>query len=130
MCDEDPSGFRCRGTFEVLCEATAPAEPGEGAFDDPAAGKQNKALFGFCQLHDDQVDVVGLGLLGRLLAGVSLIDKGHLHLLRGRFLNLLAELSDLRSFLLVGRGDRHGQQMVQGIHATWALDPLLRLYPS
>ena len=31
-------------TFEVLREATAVADPGEGPFDDPALGQANKAV--------------------------------------------------------------------------------------
>jgi hypothetical protein len=44
MGDGDPSGgaFDCR--LEVLCEPAASAEPGEGAFYDPATRQDLEAL--------------------------------------------------------------------------------------
>ena len=44
MGDEEPSDFGCGRTFEILGEAAAPAEPGEGAFDDPASRSSWKPL--------------------------------------------------------------------------------------
>jgi hypothetical protein len=44
MDDEEPCGFGCSGSFEVLGEAAASAEPGEGAFDDPRRGRSWKPL--------------------------------------------------------------------------------------
>jgi hypothetical protein len=50
--DEEPSDFGCSGAFEVLGEAAASTEPGEGAFDDPPSRQQLEALDALRSLHD------------------------------------------------------------------------------
>jgi len=56
----------------------------------PPSRQEDESPFCFGELDDHQFDGMLLGLLCGVLAGVSLIDKGHLHLLLGRLLNLLA----------------------------------------
>jgi len=40
MSDEKPGHLGCRGALEVFGEASASAEPCEGAFNDPAPGQE------------------------------------------------------------------------------------------
>ncbi|GIW28634.1 MAG: hypothetical protein KatS3mg070_1997 [Meiothermus sp.] len=47
---------------------------------------------------------------------VTLIHKGHFHLLPRHFLHLLTEGSHLGPFLFTGRRYYQGQQMPQGIY--------------
>src|ERR1700679_3671540 len=101
----------------VQSQTAEASQPGKSAFDDPPARQQDKALFGFLQFDDQQVDAVLLSLLRRRLAGVSLIDKGDLHRLPSGFLDLPTQLADLGSLLLVGWSDGHRQQMSQGVHS-------------
>jgi hypothetical protein len=65
-------------TFEVLGEATAVADPGEGPFDDPALGQDHKAVQ-IGALDDAQSPRTGLGdRLGHfrpLVATIS-VDPG------------------------------------------------------
>ena len=49
---EDPCSFGCRGGFEVLGEATAPAAPGKGTFDDPAPRQKLEAFDAMRPLDD------------------------------------------------------------------------------
>ena len=44
MGDEKPSHFGGSGALEVLGETAAPAEPREGALDDPASGQELEAF--------------------------------------------------------------------------------------
>jgi hypothetical protein len=44
MGDKKPGTFGGGGTFEVSCEATAPAEPCKGALDNPALGQELEAF--------------------------------------------------------------------------------------
>lgn len=57
-----------------------------------------------------------LGVLSRLIAGVTLIDRGHRHRLTPHGLHLVGQLFDLCSILFIGRGDVQRQQMTQRVH--------------
>src|SRR3546814_3177500 len=50
--EEEPGGCCGYGGLEVLGEATASAEPGEGAFDDPSSGQQLEAFDALWALDD------------------------------------------------------------------------------
>ena len=52
MGDEDPGDGALDGGFEVLREAPASAEPGEGSFDHPSAGQQLESLGGVGAFDD------------------------------------------------------------------------------
>jgi hypothetical protein len=52
MGEEEPSDFGCGGTFEVLGEAAASSEPGEGALDNPAPRQKLEALDPLRSLDD------------------------------------------------------------------------------
>ena len=89
MGDEDPGDSTGEGCLEVPCKPTAPAEPGECAFDDPAP-RQNLEAFGPIRALDDfecpspefgQVHaqfVPGIGAIGKDMAqpGVEPTDRG------------------------------------------------------
>src|SRR5947207_2362020 len=72
--EADEGGSFASVTFEVLGESTAVADPGEGPFDDPALGQDNKAVQ-IGALDDVQPPRTGLGdHLGhfrRLVATIS-----------------------------------------------------------
>src|ERR1700722_7038431 len=50
--DEEPRGFGCSRTLEVLGEAAAFAEPSEGSFDSPAPRQELEALDALRSLDD------------------------------------------------------------------------------
>src|SRR3546814_21180627 len=50
--EEEPCGCCGYGGLEVLGEAPASAEPGEGAFDDPSSGQQLEAFDALWALDD------------------------------------------------------------------------------
>ena len=52
MGDPDPGLGAGDGSLEVLGEPSAPAEPGEGALDDPTPGQQDEALGGIRSFDD------------------------------------------------------------------------------
>ena len=74
------------------------------------------------------------GCLGcRLLSGVALIHKSHLHHVSGSLLDLSHQIADLCTLLLIGWRDLQSQQMPQGIHSDMdfgALAPLVSIIAS
>ena len=79
-------------------------------FDDPAPRQEHETFFGFGQLDHEQLQALILSRLGRLIAGIPLIDKGDLHRISGNLLHLSCQFADLRSVLLVGRGNVQSQE--------------------
>lgn len=74
--DEDPGDGAGDGRLEVLGEATAAAEPGEGAFDHPST-RQHREAFGGVRALDD-LDRPGAELDQRgleLFAGIGAVGK-------------------------------------------------------
>lgn len=64
-----------RQALVVTDEASEAGRPGEGAFNDPAPGEQDKAALGFGGLdHLKANAVLVLDLLSDLGTGVTLID--------------------------------------------------------
>lgn len=76
MGDEDPCRGAGDGSLEVLGEPAAPTEPGEGALDDPASGKDDEAARVVCALDhlDGPRPVLAQGVL-QLRAAVSAVGK-------------------------------------------------------
>ena len=70
--DEGRNGSRM--ALEVACQSTVSADPGQGAFDDPALGKNDEAVR-VVALDDLQLPGAGLGNggagLGSLITGVG-----------------------------------------------------------
>ena len=62
-------------------------------------------MFGHGQLDNFQPDTVCGSVRSRLLAGVALVDVGHLDALAGRRLSRLGQRRDLGAVLFVGGGD-------------------------
>ena len=52
MGEEEPGGGAGNGGLEILCEAPASAEPGEGSFHDPASRQEFEPAGGVRPLDD------------------------------------------------------------------------------
>ena len=52
MCEEEPCGSAGNGGFEILCEAPASAEPGEGSLHHPASRQEFEPAGGVRPLDD------------------------------------------------------------------------------
>src|SRR4030081_1676816 len=76
--EADEGGSFASVTFEVLGESTAVADSGEGPFDDPALGQDNKAVQ-IGALNDVQPPRSGLGAhlghFGPLVATTISVDS-------------------------------------------------------
>lgn len=96
----------------VMGQSAAASGPGEVAFKDPAFGQEHEAAFGLGQADDLQLEAVRGGVLGHLLAGVALVNEGHLNVRAGP-----------------GRRDNQRQQVPSVLTAAWTLKPLRRLCP-
>src|SRR3546814_1314254 len=74
--EEEPCGCCGYGGLEVLGEAPASAEPGEGAFDDPSSGQQLEAFDALWALDDfdGPRPAVGEGL-EQLLATIDAVGE-------------------------------------------------------
>ena len=70
MGDEDPGHGAGDGCLEILGEAAASAEPGEGALDDPAAGQHLETVGGIGSLDDFDRPPADFGEGGEI-AGVA-----------------------------------------------------------
>lgn len=68
--------------------------------------------------------------LGRLLAGVTLINVGQFDCLIRHGLDLTRQFFDLSPVLLVGRRNVQRQQLAQGIHRHRHFAAPFRLAPS
>src|SRR6266567_2091306 len=70
----------------VASQATKARHPGKTALDHPSAWQQDESTLGLGQFDDFQAYSVCLGRLGRLVAGVPLINESQVHALSRRFL--------------------------------------------
>ena len=70
------------------------------------------------------------GGLGRLLAGVALIDIGEIDGVAGGGLHGLGQPPDLGAVVGVGGRDVQRQEVAQRVDRQWTFEPLLRLAPS
>ena len=76
MGDEEPCYFGCGRSFEVLGEAAASTEPGEGTFDDPAPRQELEALGALRSLDDFDGPRSAMGQCGdELIAAVNPVGK-------------------------------------------------------
>ncbi len=105
-----------RPAFIVASQATEAGHPGETALHDPSAGQQHEATFGLRQRDDFQAHPMGLGRLGRHIAGGARIDVGQFHPAPGDFLDRFGQLAHLRPVLVISWGHMQGQQIAQRIH--------------
>lgn len=97
---------------------------------DPALGQQYKALFRLGQLHDFELQMVGLGILGRLGIRRALVDKREDDGIPCYLLYLGRQGADLAPILLVGGRDMRRQQMPRISTAICTFEPRRRLAPS
>src|SRR5579871_841342 len=81
-----------RQTFIVTGQPAKASHPAKGALNDPAAGQQDKAALGVGQFDDLKLDALLSGSVGRLVAGIALVNKGHFDALTSNHLNLVSEL--------------------------------------
>jgi hypothetical protein len=89
-------------SFIIASQAPKPGDPAETALHHPPPGQQHKASFGLRQLDHVQPNTLPASGLGRVVAGVALIDKGHFDLLAGNLLNRSRQFRHLGTLLLVG----------------------------
>jgi len=120
--EADEGGSFASVTFEVLGESTAVADPGEGPFDDPALGQDNKAVQ-IGALDDVQPPRTGLGdHLGHfrpLVAAISIdaLDEGE------GAAGLPQHDSGAVTVLNIGGMNDHVQEEAKGIDEDVALAP-------
>src|SRR4030095_1563202 len=86
----------------IACQSTESRGPGKGAFHHPTPRQEHKAVPGLMMLNDFQWQSFLSGIACRLLSGVALIDKSHLHILSAHLLNRLSQSRYLRPILFVG----------------------------
>ena len=124
MCDEDPSGFCCRGAFEVFCEASAPAEPGEGTLDDPTARQQLEAFDAVRSLDDlDRPRLAVRESFLELLTAINPVGTDMMQLGEAASQPLQQGDSPM-NILNVGGMDIDGQQKAVGVGDNMPLAPV------
>ena len=74
-------------SFMIASQTPKPGKPAEAALHRPPPRQQDKTSFGLRQLDHVQPNTLPASGLGRVVAGVALIDKGHFDLLAGDLLN-------------------------------------------
>ena len=124
MGDEEPCYFGCGRSFEVLGEAAASTEPGEGTFDDPAPRQELEALGALRSLDDFDGPRSAMGQCGdELIAAVNPVGKD------------MAKLGELEpqmfqqrygsvDILDIGLVYAHGEQETIGVGDDVALAPM------
>jgi hypothetical protein len=110
------TGQGFRPALVIASQTTKARHPGERALHHPSAGQQDEASLGLGQANHFQAHAMGLGNLGRVLASVTLIDKGEFDVLSRHFLHGSGQLPHLIPVLFVSGRDMQGQQMSQRIH--------------
>ena len=110
------AGQGFRQPFIVPRQPPKTSHPSEAAFNNPALWQQHKTFLGFGQFDHNQFKPMLSRSLSWLLAGVALVNKGHLDRITGGSLDVLGQVADLSSLLFVGRRDLQGQQVSQGIN--------------
>ena len=78
--------------FVVSGQATETSHPTETPFDDPAPRQEHEAFLGFWQLDHEQLQALIFSGLGRLIAGITLIDRGDLDRISSDFLHRSAPI--------------------------------------
>jgi hypothetical protein len=101
--------------FVMAADPAEAGELGEGALDDPAAGKENGAAFGLREFDHEEIDAGLRGLGSGFAAGVGLIDIGEANLSIGGGLNFVGPGANLRAFLFVGRRHFQGEYLAQSV---------------
>lgn len=99
-------------SFVVPDETSEPRCPGEGSFDNPSSGQQDKAEPGLRQHGDLKPNTVSDGRLFRFLTRIALI---------GGRLDRLGPVSD------ISRRDVHGKHMAERAERQMQLRALLAL---
>ena len=127
--DQMQASHRCRKPLIVTGQASKPCDPGKGAFDDPAARQQHKAMFGLGEFDDFQLDSMRFGLLSRGVTGRALINEDQFHRLTSCLLHAACQLTHVGAVLLIGRRDQQGQQMAQRINGDMYLAAFAALGP-
>src|ERR1700760_2038259 len=115
MGDKEPSDFGSGRTLEVLGEAAASAEPGEGAFDHPASRQQLEALDALWSLDDFDRPRSAMGQCGdELIAAVNPIGKDMAQL-REPASHPFQQRNCSMAILNVGGMDVDGKQKAVGV---------------
>ena len=90
MGERDPGGGALGGGLEVLGQAPAAPEPGEGALDHPAPRQQHEAALGSRELDHINYPVMGRCIVSCLLTRVRLVHKRQLNRITRDFLDLVS----------------------------------------
>src|ERR1035437_5884963 len=88
--------------FVVSGESAEARGPGEASLDHPAAWQQHESALGHWVFDYFEPDAVALGRLGRGVAGVALINVGHLHGAARARVHVLGQRLHLSAIALVG----------------------------
>jgi hypothetical protein len=124
MDDEEPCGFGCSGSFEVLGEAAASAEPGEGAFDDPAPRQKLEALDAQRSLDDPDSPWPAMGeRADELIAAVNPVGKDMAQLGEPASQSLQKRYRSM-AILNVGGMNVDGEQKAIGVGDDMPLAPV------
>src|SRR5215831_3763918 len=115
MGNEKPGDFGGSGPFEVSGEAAASAEPGKGAFDNPAPRQELKAFDPEWPLDDVDCPRPAMGeCVSKLFAAIDPVGKDMPQL--GKALSETLQQGDCAMDILdIGGMDVNGQQQAIGI---------------
>jgi len=120
---------RCRQSLIVSGRSSEPSRPRKGPLHHPTPRQQNEPSLGLVMLDHFQLNSCSRRRLGRLAAGISLVDESDLHLLLCGQLNRLGQVANLRPILFVGRSYSQRQQVTQCIHRQVDLRSFALLVP-
>jgi hypothetical protein len=109
------AGACFRQSLVVPCQTSKAGHPRVTPPDHAAARWQHRAFVGFSQLDHFQANPMCCGILHRLVAGVSLIDKGDLDRFAGGLLDLFLQHLNLCSVLVRRWGHMQCQRMPQRV---------------
>jgi len=124
------AGDGFRQTFVVAGEAAEAGHPAEAALDDPASRQQGEAALGLGVLDDFEADAVGLGVAGRLVPGVALVDERERDGVTGDLLDGLGQFGDPDPILRVGRVTTSASRWPRVSTARRTFEPFRFLAPS
>jgi hypothetical protein len=123
MGDEEPCDFSGGGSFEVLGEAAASAEPGKGAFDNPTPGQQLEALDARWSLNDLDFPLAAMReCIDELIAAVNPVGKDMTQLGEAAS-QVLQQWDRSMAILNVGGMNMHGEQQAVGVGDDVPLAP-------
>ena len=120
----------CCVALVILDQPATACGPGEGSFDDPASGQQNKPALCLWQFDDVQSDALSRGGRGGGIASVALIDIGEADAVAGCILDISSETADRSTIATSASVTCRASRWPSVSTAICTLDPRFRLAPS